>query len=142
MFRVLFIIIISMILYSCNKEDSTKENVTTRENDVRLDDEDSDTTMTAEETFSSALVQNIMGEEGDDDLQFYLEEQIFPIASKSGKISLERVSSSVYLLSYDENGIMKNLLIRKFYNPVKDEFVFEKSETQSDTKSDTKQFVK
>ena len=131
-----------MILYACNKEESTKENVTTRENDVRLDDEDSDTTMTAEETFSSALVQNIMGEEGDDDLQFYLEEHIFPIVSKSGKISLERVSSSVYLLSYDENGIMKNLLIRKFYNPVKDEFVFEKSETQSDNQSDTKQFVK
>ncbi|MEP7146803.1 MAG: hypothetical protein ABI792_07315 [bacterium] len=139
MFRLLFIIIISMALNSCNKEIPLKEKVTTPKTDVQQDEAETDTTMTIEEAFSSALVQNIIGDDGDDELQLYLEEQIYPMVSKSDKVTLDRVSSSIYLLSYEENGVMKNLLIQKFYNPGKDEFVFEKSETHSNA---VKQFVK
>ncbi|HMS33497.1 MAG TPA: hypothetical protein PKC91_05355, partial [Ignavibacteria bacterium] len=92
-----------------------------------------------EESFSSALVEDIMGENEDVDLQYYLEEQIYPLISKSDKVTIDRISSSLYLLSYNENGAMKNFLLQKFYNPVKDEIVFEKSETQINT---LKQFVK
>lgn len=139
MCRSVFIISITLFLFSCNKDNPPKDNVESPEIESQQDEADADTTMTIEETFSSALIASVSGEYGDEDLQTYLEEQIYPLVSNSGKVSLDKVSSSIYLLSYEENGAMKNLMIKKFYNPAKDEFVFEKSETQSDSE---KQFVK
>ncbi len=139
MLRVIFIITILPVLFSCNKENPTKEKIENSKTESKSDDTETDTTMTVEEEFSSSLVQNIMGEDGDGDLEVYLEEQIYPLVSKSGKVTLDRISSSVYLLTYDDNGTMRNFLIQKFYNPVKDEFVFEKNETQNNA---VQQFVK
>ncbi|MEO8210965.1 MAG: hypothetical protein ABI840_10415 [bacterium] len=140
MFKSILIFTFSIILFSCNKENPPKEKTESQNNELpQNNDDDSDTAMTAEETFSSALVQGILDEEDDVDLQFYLEEQVYPIVSKSNKVALDKISSSLYLLSYEDNGIVKNILIQKFYNPVKDEFVFEKSETQTNAAT---QFVK
>lgn len=139
MFKTFIIFTISLCLFSCNNENSLKQKSDSPKTETHSDNEnDSDTSMTAEEAFSSALVEDIAGDD-DADLRFYLEEQLFPIVSKSKKVTLDRVSSSLYLLSYDDQGIEKNIMIQKFYNPVKDEFVFEKSETQTNA---IKQFVK
>lgn len=129
----------SLTLYSCKKDDTGKEKTDSKKNDQEESQSDSDSTLTAEELFSSSLVEDIMGTGEDIDLEIYLEEEIFPLVSKSSKVTIDRISSSLYLLNYDDNGAMKNLLIRKFYNPAKDEFVFEKSEIQTDA---VKQFVR
>ena len=139
MFRIIILILISLSLFSCNKENSTSQKTETPKTDTQNEESDTDTAMTASESFSSALVEDIMGENEDMELQIYLEEQIYPLISKSGKITIDRISSSLYLLSYDENGVMKNYLIQKFYNPGKDEIFFEKIETQVNS---VKQFVK
>ncbi len=139
MLKTIIIVLISLVLFSCNKENSTRQRTESPKTDTQNEESDSDTAMTAEESFSSALVEDIMGENEDVDLQYYLEEQIYPLISKSDKVTIDRISSSLYLLSYNENGAMKNYLLQKFYNPVKDEIVFEKSETQINT---LKQFVK
>jgi len=132
-------IFLSLTLYSCKKDDTGKEKTDSKKNDQEESQSDSDSTLTAEELFSSSLVEDIMGTGEDIDLEIYLEEEIFPLVSKSSKVTIDRISSSLYLLNYDDNGAMKNLLIRKFYNPAKDEFVFEKSEIQTDA---VKQFVR
>lgn len=85
-----------------------------------------------EEIFSSSLVEGILGSDQDEDLELYLEEQIYPSVSKSKKVTLDRISSSLYLLSFEEGGQKKNIVIQKFYDPEKDEYVFEKNETDSD----------
>ena len=139
MFKSIFIILFSILLLSCSKDNSTNQKTETNKTETQNEESESDTSMTAEELFSSALVEDISGDSEDAELQFYLEEQIFPVVSRSEKVTLDRISSSLYLLSYYENGAMKNLLIQKFYNPVKDEMVFEKSETQTNS---VKQFVK
>ena len=139
MFRIILLIIFSLSLFSCNKENNIRERTENPKTETQNEEGDSDTSMSAEESFSSALVEDIMGENGDVDLELYLEEQIYPQISKSGKVTLDRISSSLYLLSYEENGVMKNYLLQKYYNPVKDEMVFEKSETQTNP---LKQFVK
>ena len=139
MFRILILILISLSLFSCNKENSTSQKKETPKTDTQNEESDTDTAMTAAESFSSALVEDIMGENEDMELQYYLEEQFYPLISKSGKITIDRISSSLYLLSYEENGAMKNYMLQKFYNPVKDEIFFEKSETQTNS---VKQFVK
>ncbi len=142
MIKIITIFIFSMILFSCNKETPPRERTQTQNNESTGNNDsssDTDTTMTVEEVFSSSLVQDIMGENDDDDLQFYLEDQIYPLVSKSDKVTLDRISSSLYLLHYEQAGVKKNFIIQKFYNPVKDEFVFEKTETETDA---ARQFVK
>ena len=139
MLKSTIVVLISLVLFSCNKENSTRQRTESPKTDTQNEESDSDTAITAEESFSSALVEDIMGENEDVDLQYYLEEQIYPLITKSDKVTIDRISSSLYLLSYNENGAMKNFLLQKFYNPVKDEMVFEKSETQLNT---LKQFVK
>jgi len=138
MFRII-ILIISLSLFSCNKENNINQKSESPKSDTQNEESDTDTAMTAAESFSSALVEDIMGENEDMELQIYLEEQIYPLISKSGKVTIDRISSSLYLLSYNENGVMKNYLIQKFYNPEKDEIFIEKSETQLNS---VKQFVK
>ncbi len=125
-----------IVLFSCNKENEQTTKQETQEKNIK--EEESDTNLTAEEIFSTSLVQEIAGTD-DIDLQIFLEEQFYPAASKSNKVTLDRISSSLYLLSYDENGTMKNFLIQKFYNAVEDEFIFDKSETQINA---VKQFMK
>lgn len=139
MLKSIYIVFIALILFSCNKENSTRQRTESPRTDTQNEESDSDTAMTAEESFSGALVEDIMGENEDVDLQYYLEEQIYPLITKSDKVTIDRISSSLYLLSYNENGVVKNFLLQKFYNPVKDEIVFEKSETQLNS---VKQFVK
>lgn len=136
--KVIVIFLISLLIISCNKENpSGQKNETSKTEEQG--DYDSETSLTPVEAFSSTLVQDMLNEEEDVDLEIYLEEQIYPLVSKSAKVTIDRISSSVYLLSYDDNGVMKNISIQKFYSPGKDEIFFEKSEIQNDS---LKQFLK
>jgi hypothetical protein len=139
MLKIIPFVLLAVIFISCSKDDKqkteTKQNQTSTQNTAV---DDADTNMTKEEVFSSTLVQDIAGDENED-LQIYLEEVIYPMVSKSNKVTLEKISGSLYLLSYDDNGTMKNLLIQEYYSPGKDEMVFDKIETQTNA---VKQFVK
>lgn len=139
MLKIIPFVLLAVLFISCSKDDKqkteTKQNQTTTQNTAG---DDADTNMTKEEVFSSTLVQDIAGDENED-LQYYLEEVIYPMVSKSNKVTLDKISGSLYLLSYDDNGTMKNLLIQEYYSPVKDEMIFDKIETQSNA---VKQFVK
>jgi len=129
-----------LLLNSCGKDDNVKETSEKEKNQTQEENSDeSDSTMTVEEAFSTALVQDIIGNQEDPELQIYLEEQIYPIASKSDKVTIDKISSSLYLLSYNDNGAMKNILIQKFYNPVEDEFIFESRDTDANS---LRQFVR
>jgi len=139
MLKIIPFVLLAVLFISCSKDDKQKteikQNQTSTQNTAV---DDADTNMTKEEVFSSTLVQDIAGDENED-LQIYLEEVIYPMVSKSGKVTLEKISGSLYLLSYDDNGTMKNLLIQEYYSLGKDEMVFDKIETQTNA---VKQFVK
>jgi len=136
-FKYIFFVLIVLVFVSCSKDDVKK--TIEKKIETQVSDEDEDTTaMTPQEAFSSALVNNILNT-GDEELQIYLEEVIYPIVSKSNKVTIDNISSSLFLLQYEDNGSTKNILIQKFYNPSKDEFFFEKREVQNDA---IKQYVK
>ena len=138
--KLVIVLIICTVFISCNKETKTDQSSSKSDKGTNeITESETDSVMTPEEIFSSSLVQDIIGDDEDIELQIYLEEQIYPIVSKSNKITIDKVSSSLYLLSYEESGVMKNFILQKFYNPVKDEFVFDKTETQINS---FKQFVK
>ncbi len=130
-------------IFSCGKDNSQKPVTETQRNEKSNEqsssDEDADTVLTPQEAFSSSLVQDILGDEDDPDLEEYLEEEIYPVVLKSQKVTIDRISSSIFLLTYDEAGARKNFFIQKFYNPRKDEFVFEKTATDVEP---MKQFIK
>ena len=138
MYYKLFFIIIFLFLFSCGKEQNKNIRIE-KTIDNQTSEVDKDTTeLSPQEIFSTALTDNILDIE-DEDLQVYLEEEIYPAISKSNKVTIDKISSSLYLLQYDDKGTLKNILLQKFYNPSKDEFFFEKKEIQSDA---IKQFVK
>lgn len=139
MFKLIPVLFLFVILMSCSKEDKpkTEQSNNSSQNQGNSNDE-SNENMTKEEIFSSTLVQDIAGDDNEE-LEIYLEEVIYPMVSKSNKVTLDKISGSLYLLSYDDNGTMKNLMIQEYYSPSKDEMVFEKTETQTNA---IKQFVK
>lgn len=138
--KLVIALTICAVFVSCNKETKTDQSSSKSDKGTNeITESETDSVMTPEEIFSSSLVQDIIGNDEDIELQIYLEEQIYPIVLKSNKITIDKISSSLYLLSYEESGIMKNFIIQKFYNPVKDEFAFDKTETQLNA---FKQFVK
>lgn len=138
--KLVIVLIICSVFISCDKETKTDQSSSKSDKGTNeITESETDSVMTPEEIFSSSLVQDIIGDDEDIELQIYLEEQIYPLVSKSNKTTIDKISSSLYLLSYEESGVMKNFILQKFYNPVKDEFVFDKTETQINS---FKQFVK
>lgn len=141
MFKILkysLFLILVITFISCGKDDVVKkiEKKVTTEN---MEEDDSDTTsLPPNEAFSSAMVNNIL-DVYDEELQGYLEDEIFPIVSGSEKITIDKISSSLFLLQYYDKGNPKNILIQKFYNPASDDFVFDKREVQYDA---IKHFIK
>jgi hypothetical protein len=127
-----FLIFVGFLFLSCNKDQNNKEKVIVNETDI---EEPEDTVqLTPAESFSSALTEVFLDESHDEDLLIYLEEEIFPLVSKSDKVTFDKISASLYLLSYDENNELKNILIRKIYDPQKDEIVFQKENIEFDAK--------
>lgn len=115
----IFISIFFLLFIGCDK----KENTTVEVSDNELDT----ASVTPAESFAITMVDDFLGEE-DEDLSYFLENEIYPLVSKSEKVTIDKISSSLYILSYIEGGTEKNLLIEKFYNPIKDEVSFSKKE--------------
>lgn len=132
------ILLAAAMLFSCGKE-SEKKKTAEKETQSSDTESDTDTVLSPEEEFSSALTLGIAGDDEITDLQIYLEDEIYPSVNKSDKVTLDRISASVYLLTYSEGGVMKNFTLQRFYNPAKEEVFFEKKEIQTDA---VKQFVK
>jgi len=91
-----------------------------------VDEETSDTvSLSPQEVFALTLTEDILNED-DEDLRLFLEEDIYPLVSKSQKVTIDRFSSSQYIISYSQNDTLKEIVIRKFYNPVSDIIEFTK----------------
>ena len=124
MIKYSVLLLITLFLISCGQEGTDNEDIT--------DDQESDTiVLSPEEIFSSTLVEDILQTGNDEDLKIYLEEEIYPLVSNSNKVTLDRVSASLYLLTYEDNGDDKNFIIQKFYSPVNFEVFFKKRETET-----------
>ena len=100
------LLLIALFLFSCRKDGTENEDVT--------DEQESDTiALSPEELFSSTLVDDILHTGGDEDLKIYLEEEIYPLVSNSNKVTFDRISASLYLLTYNNNEVDKNIVIQK-----------------------------
>jgi|WetSurMetagenome_2_1015567.scaffolds.fasta_scaffold05239_4 hypothetical protein len=129
--RYLFVLLCFLLL-SCGKKESTQDNNVLNN---KFSDENEDTVqLSPQEVFSAVITEDFL-DEVDDDLQIYLEDEIFPLISSSEKISIDKISTSLYILSYDEKGERKNLLIQKFYNAKSDEIYFDRELISFDSRN-------
>lgn len=140
LFYTLLVTSVIILVSGCGKEKSSIQvnNQKQQEQQVGIDDEDT-TSLTPAESFASGLCQDILNDDSEVDLETYLIDVIYPKVSGSTKVTLDRVSSSIFLLTYFEGGSEKHLLIQKYFNPQKSEIFFESSETSL---SPSKQFLK
>jgi len=129
------------LITGCGKEKSintNKEQKQQQQQQIGIEDEDT-TSLTPAESFASNLCQDILNDDTEADLESYLIDVVYPKVSGSTKVTIDIVSSSIYLLTYFEGTIEKHMLIQKYYNPQKQEIFFESSETSL---SPNKQFLK
>ena len=128
----IFLMLTVMIISSCGKNTSEQKK---NEQSESISDT---MALTPKEALSATLLEDIMNQ-SDDDLADYIQEEIYPLVLKSQRVTMERLSASLYLLQYESSGTDKYLLIQKFYNPQSDEVTFTKTET---TITPQKQFLK
>lgn len=133
---LIMLIVFSLIQFSgCNSKDESGKV----DNTNKGESQDQDTALSPEEILSATLVQGIAGEDDDPDLEAFIEEDLYGELKNSKAVTIDRVSSSMYVIEFENLGQTKSYLIRKFYNPQKDEYFFEKTTFESDIK---KQFLK
>ena len=127
MFKKLIILFLVIISFSCGKEKEQPDELSSEDNADTV-------SLSPKELFSITMTESILNTEDDDDLNAYLEEEIYPIVKSSDKVTIDRITSSLYLLTTVINNSEKFYMIRKFYNPQTDEIFFDKSEVQFDIK--------
>jgi hypothetical protein len=138
-----FVSFVSILMINgCGKEKGVKtdneQKQQQQQQQMGIEDEDT-TSLTPAESFASVLCQDILNDDSEVDLESYLIDVVYPKISGCTKVTLDQVSSSIYLLTYFEGNTEKHLLIQKYYNPKEDEIFFESSETSL---SPSKQFLK
>lgn len=121
----------------CGKEKEIKEK---NEKVLQQEMEESDTaSLTPAESFGAVLTQSILNDESEVELESFLSETVYPKISSASKVTIDKISSSLYLLKYYEGTSEKYFLIQKYYNPKEDSITFDITETGLTT---SKQFLK
>lgn len=135
--KFLIVIALFIFVYGCNKEKPIQQN---NEQNKQMEMGENDTTsLTPAESFAAALCQNILNDETEVDLESYLIDAVYPKISSSTKVTIDKISSSLFLIKYVDGNTEKYLLIQKYYNPQNDEIMFDMTETSLTT---AKQFLK
>lgn len=136
-FSVVSFLLISVMFLGCGKEKEIKEK---NEKVIQQDMEENDTvSLSPSESFGAVLTQSILNDESEVELESFLSETVYPKVSSSSKVTIDKISSSLYILKYFEGTAEKYLLIQKYYNPKDDSISFEMTGTSLTT---AKQFLK
>lgn len=122
----------------CSKKDNNEHFIKQPEQE-QIESGNDTTSLTPAESFAAALTQEILKDETEVELESFLADNVYPFVSGSKKVTIDKISSSLYLIKYFKENTEKNILIQKYYNPAEDSFSFEITETNT---NNIKQFVK
>lgn len=115
--KYLFVITLAIVLISgCGKDNATNNENQSQQDTIELE---------KDEMFGFTLVTEILETE-DENLESYLTTQIYPLASNAKKVTMERLSGTVYYLNIINEKDTSQIWIKKFYNPQNEEVIFEK----------------
>jgi len=88
-----------------------------------------DSTMTPEEQFSSAIMSDFLDDSDDEDLQDYLETEIYKYAQNYNGVSLIELSPSTWFVSFEKDGNNKNFILQKYIDFKTSDVYFRMKET-------------
>lgn len=130
-------LLLFLFLIGCGKEKEMKES---NKQAIQQEMEENDSVaLTPAESFGAVLTQSILNDETEVELESFLSEVVYPKMSNSSKVTIDKISSSLYLLKYFDGTAEKYMMIQKYYNPQKDSIIFDITETNLTT---AKQFLK
>jgi|WetSurSiteA1Bulk_404760.scaffolds.fasta_scaffold282443_1 hypothetical protein len=135
---IFLFLVLLLISSGCGKIDKETLNDKQREKE-QIDTESDTSSLTPSESFAAAMTQEILNDETEVELESFLAEKVYPLVSGSKKVTIDKISSSLYLIKYFNEKTEKNIIIQKYYIPAEDSFSFEITETNT---NNIKQFVK
>lgn len=134
--RFVIVIIISVLIIGCskdNKQTTTNDKPPTGQNqktDTPVDDNAPlDTNLTPEEKFSSSVMVDFLDDAEDEDLEGFLEDEVFKFSSNYTGAAVIGLSPSTWLLSLEKDNTTKNYLIQKYVDFKTNEYYFKMNET-------------
>lgn len=119
-------IIFASVFTSCSKEKEPLTNTGTSNTESQGDELDT-AELEKDEMFGAVLANDFLHEE-DEDFEMYLTTQIYPLMATSKKVTIDKISASIFVLTYDDAGNTKKMLIKRYYNPLTEEVFFERGE--------------
>jgi hypothetical protein len=129
LFTISIILLFSVIFVSCSKD---KDKVTDKKEQKVQEDEEfnpADTNLTVEEKFSASILNDFVSSSEDDDLAAYLEDELFKYNDKFRGASLTQLTESLWLVTLENQGTVKNFLLQKFVDFKSNDYYFNLKET-------------
>jgi len=133
--KYITIILLFILFISCSKEDKpVTEKKTKTENPPTMEKGDTienpeDTNMTPEERFSTSIMSDFLNDSEDEDLQGFLEDEVFKYSDTYTGAALVEMTPSTWLLSLEKNNSSKNYIIQKYVDFHTNDYYFRMNET-------------
>jgi hypothetical protein len=134
--RILIIFLFVLFIAGCSKDNN---KTPTTSNDKQLqeqnqkidttDDNPADTNLTPEEKFSTSVMVDFLDGDEDEDLEGFLEEEVFKFSANYTGAAVIGISPSTWLLSLEKDNSTKNYLIQKYVDFKTNEYYFRMRET-------------
>lgn len=125
----IFIVFIFFIFISCSKEDKQPNQKNGKDTKQETENPE-DTIMSPEEKFSTSITEDFLDAPEDEDLQAYLEDELFNKYSKDFRgASLMQLTNTIWFVSLETNNTTKNFLLQKFVDFNSNDYYFVLKET-------------
>lgn len=133
--KYLLLIAALFLAASCSKKDdkpvtdNKKQTVQTPDSQTDEQVTPADTNLTPEEKFSTSIMTDFLDEVEDEDLQGFLEDEVFKFSNNYTGAAVISLTSSTWLLSLEKDNSVKNYLIQKYVDFKTNDYYFTMNET-------------
>jgi hypothetical protein len=114
---------------SCSKSEKPQDKENVSGNQTGETENPSDTTMSAEEKFSSSILTDFIDDTDDVDLESYLEDELFKYSQNYRGASVIQLSNTLWFVTLENQNNVKNFLLQKFVDFNTNDYYFRLTET-------------
>ena len=125
-----FLVIFSLVLFfSCSKEEKPNQKSTKQDTKQEDIENSSDTLMSPEEKFSSSIMIDFLDSLDDEDLEGYLQDELFKYSKDYRGASVIQLTNSTWFVSLQNSTSIKNFLLQKYVDFSSNDYYFILKET-------------